>query len=127
MKKILVIERDNDVNDVLELVVKDLNAEFLGSQHLLAVHEIAQLAPAVVVIDHRMPFGFGGDLCKEIKTDPRTKNIKVILISSYRHISKVAIDSLADGYLRKPFKAEAITQTVSKVLCSLDELVMAVR
>lgn len=117
MKKILVIERDNDVNDLLELVIKDLNAEFLRSHHLLAVHEIVQLDPNVVVIDHRMPFGFGGDLCKEIKTDPRTKNIKVILISSYRQISKVAIDNLADGYLRKPFKSEAITRTVSEVLC----------
>jgi CheY-like chemotaxis protein len=120
MEKILLIERDDDVYDIIELIAKDLKAEFLGSPHLLPVHEIAQLHPSIVVIDHRAPFGFGGDLCKEIKTDPRTQNIKVILISSDWEISKVADDNLADGYLQKPFDADAITETVSKVLCSFD-------
>jgi len=116
MKKILVIEGDDAVNNSLEATIKSLGLEFLGSKRLMPVHEIHQLEPDVVLLEHRLPFGFGGDLCKELKTDPRTRNIKVILTSTYQGISKVARENLADGYLHKPFDPDTLTATVSKFL-----------
>ena len=115
MKKILVIESDDAVNQLFEAKMRELDLEFISSTRLIPLHEILAIKPDVIVIDYRPPFGFGGDLCKELKTDPRTAAIKVILTSTDRHIPKIACENFADACLHKPFDIDLLTSTLTRL------------
>jgi len=116
MKKILVIEGDDAISQQLEATTKGLDLEFFSSVRLIPVHEIFKIKPDIILLEYRPPFGFGGDLCKELKTDPRTMGMKVILTSTDHHIAKIACDNLADGYLRKPFDKSQLVATLINLL-----------
>ncbi|MFB9844652.1 response regulator [Mucilaginibacter ginsenosidivorans] len=116
MKKILVIESDTSVSKLLEATIGDLGLEFFSSVRLKPLHEIISIKPDIILLEYRQPFGFGGDLCREIKTEPVTMRINVILTSTDQHIAKIARDNLADGYLHKPFNNSELIAAISNCL-----------
>jgi two-component system phosphate regulon response regulator PhoB len=59
----------------------------------------------------------GQQLSKELKTNPSTSHIPVIIISAVSNIKEIAEAGLADGYLRKPFD---LTELVSIVKLHLE-------
>lgn len=68
------------------------------------------------MVDHWLRDTYGGDLCAEIKSNPQTSDIPVVLISALQGLDIIATNSRADGYLRKPFDIEDLQHLVRKHL-----------
>jgi response regulator RpfG family c-di-GMP phosphodiesterase len=66
----------------------------------VARKRIARKRPDVVVLDVVMPGESGADLCRELKADPATRDIGVILLTG--SVSR-AEDTGADAFVQKPF------------------------
>ncbi len=74
--------------------------------------------PSLVISDIIMPEINGFQLCEKIKTDKRTEDIPVILLTSLSHPDEV-IDGLscgADSFITKPYDKEYLISSIQKFL-----------
>ena len=83
-----------------------------------AIDLLKEELPALVVSDVMMPGRNGHEVCKAIKTDPRTKHIPVVLVTA-RASDESRMEGLeagADDYLFKPFNASDLMVRVENLI-----------
>lgn len=119
MARLLVIEDEKDIQDVLAY-----NLEQAGHKVLLASRgaEGLRLAkekrPDVVLLDLMLPDVSGTDVCKQLKADPATRDAKVIMLTAKgEEIDRVVGFELgADDYVVKPFSVRELVLRLQAVL-----------
>ena len=74
--------------------------------------------PALVFLDVRMPKRDGHEVCRALKEDPNTAQIRVIMLTALTQEfdRQEAADAGADDYFVKPFSPMALLQKVEEVL-----------
>jgi CheY-like chemotaxis protein len=74
--------------------------------------------PNLILMDIMMPKMDGYAACREIKADPATKNIPVIMLTAvgYDLNKKLAKQMGADGYVTKPFSRQQLVDAISLLL-----------
>lgn len=102
-KKIVVIEDDNDILDLIQYILEDEGYQVLKSNKPEHIDVIAEHQPSLVLLDDRLPGEYGHAICQRIKSNPHTQHIPVVLVSATRNLEKVAFDCRADDFLTKPF------------------------
>jgi twitching motility two-component system response regulator PilH len=72
----------------------------------------------IVVLDIIMPRMNGYEVCRKIKTDPKTQNLPVVLCSSKcEEFDRYwGMKQGADAYLAKPFQPKELLSTVQQLL-----------
>ena len=78
---------------------------------------IPDLQPDIIVSDVMMPEMDGNELCRWVKTDKRTENIPVILLTAKQAVED-KVESLtigADDYVTKPFNVEVLILLMRKI------------
>jgi len=113
-KKILVIEDDNDILDLIQYILEDEGYQVLPSNKLEPITAVINYQPDLILLDDRLSNGFGHKLCEKIKSDPLTMNIPVILVSATRNLEMVAKDCNADTFLTKPFDLHQLVDIVKE-------------
>ncbi len=79
---------------------------------------LKQQQPDLILLDVILPGQSGFEFCRQLKADPTTKKIPVIICST----KNTAVDkewgnmSGADGYVTKPFDETTLIQTVNKFI-----------
>jgi CheY-like chemotaxis protein len=119
MKKILVV--DDSPTD-LRLVTSPLQEQ--GYQVVVAVdgEEALEKAlrehPDVILMDVVLPKKNGFQVCRELKTSPQTRDIKILMVTSKSHASDRywGLKQGADAYLTKPFEDDRLLENVSQLL-----------
>jgi len=75
--------------------------------------------PDLVVLDIRLPDISGFEVCRRLKADPRTRDIKILHTSAtfVSTMNKVeGLDAGADGYLTQPFEPLDLVATVRALI-----------
>jgi two-component system alkaline phosphatase synthesis response regulator PhoP len=72
--------------------------------------------PSLVLMDIMMPGKDGYSACHEIKTDPQTKSVPVVMVSAIGHKlnEKLSAEVGADGYITKPFSVEGLLEAINR-------------
>lgn len=81
--------------------------------------ERVQDCPDLVILDVKLPDISGYEVCRRIKSDPKTRAVPVLQISAsfVSNESKVqALEGGADGYLTHPIEATVLVATVKSLL-----------
>lgn len=119
-KKILVIEDDKDIRDSIVYVLEDENYEVISSESSKILKSINEIAPDMILLDNWLTEwksdANGEQLSRELKSNPATSHIPVIIISAVSNIKEIAENGLADAFLRKPFNLTDLTAIVKKHL-----------
>lgn len=115
MKKILIIENDIDTLEVLSIVLKDSGYTVVQSETKISLQQIAEIAPDIIAIDYMLSDGYGNELCLDIKLNPITSRIPVILFSASLHLEKVIEACHADAFIAKPFDLLDFEKTVNEL------------
>lgn len=107
MPKILIIEDNSDVRELLKTVL--LLKEFEVIEFSTGRRGIAQAKsklPDLIVLDLILPDIDGFEVCKILKRDPKTSKIPVIMLTARTEIlDRVkGLELGADDYLVKPFE-----------------------
>lgn len=114
MKKILVIENDLDILDLLKFFLDDIGFEVLPAQNRIPIEKIISDNPDLVIIDYFLDDGYGYDICMELKANELTKHLPVIIMSASVHVEKYAHDCEATSFISKPFDIFALEDLVRK-------------
>jgi two-component system, NtrC family, sensor kinase len=89
----------------------------------LALSAVRGMPPDLILLDIMMPEMDGYEVCKQIKADPRTRDIPVIFISAIDDVlDKVkAFDIGGVDYITKPFQMEEVLARVEThlAMCNL--------
>jgi CheY-like chemotaxis protein len=80
-----------------------------------ALDRSRQTPPAVVLVDIIIPRLDGLALCRLLKSDPVTQNIKVVIFSVLPSLKR-AETAGADAFLSKPIEKTRLIETVVKVV-----------
>lgn len=104
-KRILIIDDDEDMLEMLNIVFQASDIEVVLSKTGMTGDEIEVVHPDLVLLDVQIK-GYsatGDEICKEIKSRPDLDHIPVFLLSSERELGLLAVKCKADGFFSKPF------------------------
>jgi DNA-binding response OmpR family regulator len=113
-KTIIVIEDDPDILDMMIYILKDEGYEVIGSVDCRPLDDIFKYQPDLILLDNRLPDVSGKDACLKLKEDAETRHIPVVLVSAHQNLQQMAGESMADGYVSKPFDLEELLATVRR-------------
>jgi two-component system response regulator len=73
--------------------------------------------PRVILLDKKLPFVDGLDVLREIRVDPRTSLVPVVMLTASAEESDVtaSYESGANSYIVKPLDFEEFTQTAKEL------------
>jgi len=73
--------------------------------------------PDLMFLDLNIPGASGADVLRELKSDPATAGVRVIIVTATGEEGREYVLSLgADEYFTKPFSPTALLRTVEQVL-----------
>lgn len=111
-KRILVVDDDNLLAEVVSMALEDLGYEVETAGNIKESRGwIAANGIDLVIMDIMLPDGRGDDLAEEVKRVD-DKHPQVLLISGNYDLIESAEKSHVDGYLAKPF---ALHELINKV------------
>jgi diguanylate cyclase (GGDEF)-like protein len=103
--RVLVVDDDPTLRLLLRTTFEDAAIEVEEAHTAETAEEmIAAAPPAVVVLDIGLPGLDGLSLCRRLKADARTEDVRVILLTGTKSVTDArAREAGADALLRKPF------------------------
>jgi len=120
LKCILCVEDEPDMINLIRLILGrhgfDVKGATGGAEGLKMIHKEK---PDLILLDLMMPDMDGWEVYQQIKADPKTRNIPVIVVTAKAqsidkvlglHIAKV------DDYIAKPFSPAELLSSIEKVL-----------
>ena len=117
-KKILIADDDTYVHELLTAVLSsnefDIIHAYNGQE---TIERVDNGQPNLIVLDIMMPIKDGRDICRDIKKNPRTKDIKILMLSGKdEQLDRiVGFESGADGYIAKPFSPSHVARRIKKM------------
>jgi len=82
-KKILIADDDNHVHEMLTVVLSSDEFEIMHAYDgQETVERVDEELPDLVVLDIMMPIKDGRDICRDLKKNPKTKDIKILMLSA---------------------------------------------
>jgi two-component system OmpR family response regulator len=114
-KKILIVEDEGEMCLMLNILLSHEDLELDHVNNLLAAEEYLQKQkPSVMILDNRLPDGFGIDYVSYIKKN--YPEIKVIMMTGQDASARdVALENGADYFLEKPFTKAQLYESLARV------------
>ena len=115
-KKVLIVEDNGDMCLLINILLTGKGMELDHVKNLAKAEEyLEQTEPSVVILDNKLPDGFGMDFIPFIKKAHPA--LKIIMISGYDKAAEdVALENGADTYISKPFTKEQLFAAVEEMV-----------
>lgn len=119
MKKILVIDDDEIIQNVLEKILQKegYHVEVAGNGKE-GLHKLDAMPYDLVITDLMMPYANGYEIISKLKQHPNTASAPIVVISSITHEDSI-MDSFKlgiDEYIRKPIIIGELLMRIKKLL-----------
>lgn len=117
--KILVVEDDHDIAQLLALTMKKAGFEVAVSENGYdALNAIRRHPPDLLILDLMIPGIDGFEVCREIKREPRTAGVAVLILTARgEEIDRIiGLELGADDYVVKPFSPRELLLRVRAIL-----------
>ncbi len=115
-KKILLIDDDLDLQDIMIDCLGEQDFELYNAVDGNATGLIYSIHPDLILMDVWLPGKKGSTCCLELKNDPVTRAIPVVLLSAVNELEKIARQCRADACINKPFDIMHLQQVVKGLL-----------
>ena len=118
MKKILVVDDDEGIVEVVQIVLEGEGYIVQTSMNGAIFQQLDEQEnlPHLILLDVLLSGGDGREICKRIKSDEKIKHIPVVMLSAHSDANKNADSSGADDFLEKPFDVDVLIAMVQKHL-----------
>lgn len=110
--RVLIIEDDHDIREMLESVLKDEGYEVWSAKNGRAGLEVlrSQGLPSLILLDLMMPVMDGKAFLEEAAKDPKLAAVPVLLLTA----SHTGTDLPVSGYLKKPLDLDQLLDSVGR-------------
>jgi len=117
IKRIHVLEDDEDIRYIIEFLLKDEGYELqLSSSFTELKSKLKDSVPDLFILDVMLPDGDGSEICSDLKGDIFTKHIPIIVMSANDQNKQKSLDAGADDYISKPFDIDYIVRRIDKLI-----------
>ena len=119
-KRILVVDDEEETARLIARAFSrhpEFDVETCGDG-INALIRIGDRPPDLVILDVVMPKMDGLSVCRVLKLEPKTRNLKIIAVSGQNlpFSEKKLLDLKIDGYLRKPLDFKELTGLAGRLL-----------
>jgi two-component system OmpR family response regulator len=116
LRKVLIIEDEGDMCLLLNILLNGTELDLDHVKSLSAAGEYLETEkPEVIILDNKLPDGFGVDYISILKK--QYPDIKIIMISGFDGSAKdVALENGADTFLEKPFTKDQLYSSIKNLL-----------
>jgi two-component system phosphate regulon response regulator PhoB len=122
-QRILIVNDDPSCRALLDGIFERSGFHVTHTDSVLGVSElIERVRPTVILLDMALPYRSGASWLAQLKADPDTAEIPVVILSDLPDMLPRERRELADAVVRKPFRAGALVDTV-RAVCEGDGLV----
>ena len=115
---IMIVEDHPTMREAMRLILEHEGFEIREAPDGAAALAMArEQPPDLMFLDLNIPGTSGADVLSELKGDPATQDVRVIIVTATGEEGRDFVLSLgADEYFTKPFSPTALLRTVEKVL-----------
>lgn len=121
-RTILIVDDNAQNLELLCIYMEDLPdvRVVTATNGIEAMEKIKSELPELILLDIMMPKMSGFEVCKRVKSDPKTRDIIVVMVTALNESSDVerAAECGTDDYISKPIDRPALVQLVKKLLSS---------
>jgi DNA-binding response OmpR family regulator len=118
-KRIIVVDDDREIQEIIAFVLArhGFDVEVISNGRQL--HRLLTLQlPDLIILDVMMPGEDGYHICRNLREDPMTKHIPVMMITAHAEdiYERISSDLGAVQHMTKPFHPLELAQTVRDIL-----------
>jgi two-component system phosphate regulon response regulator PhoB len=117
--RILVVEDEVPIQELLQynLERKKYRVKVVDSGEE-ALRQAGQFMPALILLDIMLPGAEGLEVCRQLKADPETNHIPVIMLTALSEEADIVtgLELGADDYITKPFSPQVLLARVKAAL-----------
>ncbi len=115
---LLLAEDNREIRDLVKSILSNFYDIVEAENGELAWIKAQEITPDLIISDIMMPVMDGIELCKKIKTDPRTSHIPVVLLTarSTSSFKYEGYETGADAYITKPFSSKYLTLRINNLI-----------
>ena len=117
-KKILVIEDSLTMQRLLSYVLEKEGYDvYIANDGEEGMEKARAIKPDLIFTDLMMPVKDGFEVCREIRSDKKLKDVILIILTARGQDSDVekGLQAGADDYLMKPFDPPKVVERVKKI------------
>ena len=118
-KRILVIEDETDIREMLSLRLKKEKFDVLeASEGMTGLKKAQEELPDLVLLDLMLPFTNGLDILRKLRANRKTAQLPMIIVSAKGEESDVVVglELGADDYVTKPFNMSILIARINALL-----------
>jgi two-component system alkaline phosphatase synthesis response regulator PhoP len=124
MARILVVDDDPDLVEAVIMILEKRNHQAIPAYGGVEGLEKAKKEnPDAIILDVMMPDKNGYEVCRELKGDPASRNIPILLLTAVvSHIptttytTRMGMETEADDYVDKPVEPSELVRLVERLL-----------
>lgn len=115
---ILIVEDHPTMREAMRMVLEHEGFRIReAADGASALEMVREELPDLVFLDLNIPGTSGADVLKELKSDPKTAAIRVVIVTATGEEGRDHVLALgADEYFTKPFSPLALLRTVERVM-----------
>lgn len=117
-KTILVAEDESSITELLQIILQDnYNLKFVEDGESV-LKEVKKEMPDLLLLDVMMPNMNGYEVCKSLRNNKNTKDIKIAILSAKGQERDIltGLQSGADFYITKPFDPDDLKKKIKEII-----------
>lgn len=117
IKKVLIVDDSETITKLVQIILESNNFEvFKEHDGSKAMEAIKTHSPNVVILDLMMPGMSGEEVFKEIRKDPKTKNLPVLVLTAKADALNWNKNiGTCDTFMTKPFNNDELVKEVKRL------------
>ncbi len=119
-KSRILIADDNQPNvELLEAYLVDVECDMaIAVDGRDTLEKVKTFKPHLILLDVMMPKLSGFEVCKQLKSDPATRGIMILMVTALNELGDIerAVDSGTDDFLSKPVNKIELLKRVENML-----------
>ena len=119
-KKILILDDDADILEILEMLLSEhgYNIKTANSGEKV-FEEIKDFEPDLLLMDVQIAGLNGLEICRDIKGNPITATLRIIIISGTPEINAfLGLPGAPDAFIAKPFDMDHLITSIAQQLAA---------
>lgn len=116
-KCVYILEDNNDIRELIAYLLIDENYDVQEYPTVKSFKkEMISATPDMIILDVMLTDGNGIDVCDELKSNKRTHDIPILMMSAHAYLKDIKEKCDAEEFMSKPFDIHDLVKRVDHYL-----------